>query len=383
MNVVQTKRTIKGLPPRVSVLLESNHGYGKSDVIRQIIADLSLSTGKPHQLVDFRLAQCEVGDVIGMMRYADKAEVIHTVYENGEKTEVKRTIIDATVHSFAEWFPQDPDSCGILFLDELPRASRDLQNAVMELALDYRYHFKELPMGWRVIAASNDNMDVYNGALMDPALYDRFLKIKFKPTVDEWLAFARDHGVHNAIITYINKIDSDLMPENIESGKISPSPRSWVKLSDIFVYMADHGDDPLKDLEYMALLAYGYLGDTVTLNFVDYVRSNYKIYSGEDIIEKMNSKLESEFKAMQVTEIAFYNTEVVKYLLKKNMDELNKKQSENMFRYVQAIPKETASGFWSELMKECHSLGTKWHATQPGAKQYIMSLLSKKEALKA
>lgn len=380
MNVTQTKRTLMGLPPRKSVLLESNHGLGKSDVVRQVAAAMSKKLGKPFQLVDFRLAQCEVADVIGMMRHADVGEVTHIVYKNGKKESETHEVKNVTLHDFAEWFPTDPDSYGYLFLDELPRASRDLQNAVMELALDYRYHFKELPMGWRVIAASNDDMDVYAGAVIDPALYDRFLKIKFKPTVPEWLAYAKEHSVHRAVITYITKIDSDLMPEKVEPGVIAPSPRSWVSLSDIIKYMAKNGDDPLNDLDYLLLLSKGYLGNTVSMNFVDYVKNSYKIYSGKDIIDKMTDELEAEFKTMIVTETTFYNGEVIKYI--KKLKKLTEKQSQNLYRYITAIPKESASGFWSTMMAECRELGTAWHKNQAGAKKYIMSLLSKTEAMK-
>lgn len=380
MNVEQTKRTLMGLPPRKSVLIESNHGYGKSDVVRQCAAAMSKKTNKPFGLVDFRLAQCEVADVIGMMRHADAGEITHTVYRDGKKLSETRTVKNVTLHDFAEWFPTDQDSCGYLFLDELPRASRDLQNAVMELALDYRYHFKELPIGWRVIAASNDNMDVYAGAVLDPALYDRFLKIKFKPTVPEWLEYARENNVHRAVITYINKFDADLMPENIESGVISPSPRSWISLSDIIKYMAEHEDDPLKDLDYLTLLSKGYLGDTVSLNFVEYVRKSYKVYNGRDIIDKMTPEMEKEFKNMIVTEVSFYNDEIIKYL--KNKKKLSPTQSENLYKYITAIPKETASGFWSSFIAECRELGSAWHRDQNGAKSYIISLLSKTEAMK-
>lgn len=380
MNVTQTKRTLMGLPPRISVLLESNHGLGKSDVVRQVAAAMSKKTGKPFGLVDFRLAQCEVADVIGMMRHADEGEITHIIYKDGEKASEKKVTKNVTLHDFAEWFPTDSDSLGYLFLDELPRASRDLQNAVLELALDYRYHFKELPIGWRVIAASNDNMDVYAGAVMDPALYDRFLKIKFKPTVPEWLEYANQNSVHRAVISYITKFDSDLMPENIESGVISPSPRSWVALSRCINYMTDNNDDPLKDLDYLTLLSKGYLGDTISLNFVEYVRKSYKVYSGKDIIEKMTPELEQEFKDMIVTEIAFYNNEIIKYLSNKN--KLTHKQSENLYRFITAIPKEAASGLWSLLMEKSRDLGTEWHKSQPGAKDYIMSLLSKAEAMK-
>lgn len=382
MDVKTTKRTLMGLPPRISVLLEANHGYGKSDVIRQVAQAMSALIKKPFHLVDFRLAQCEVADVIGMMHHADRAEITQAVYEKGKLVSKKVTVQNVTLHDFAEWFPQDPDSYGYLFLDELTRASRDLQNAVMELALDYRYHFKELPIGWRVIAASNDNMDVYNGAILDPALYDRFLKIKFKPTVEEWIEYARDHGVHKAIVSYINKIDSALMPENVEPGVISPSPRSWVKLSDICVYMADNGDDPFKDIEYLALLAKGYIGETITMDFIDYVRANYKIFSGEDIIEHWDKSIETEFNKMEVAELTFYNNEVIGYLKRKKITELNKTQSGNLFMYLKTVPKEVASGLWSLLLKDHRNATTKWFSNDGRVKKYVSSLLSKKEALK-
>ena len=381
MNVEQTKRTLMGLPPKKSVLLESNHGLGKSEIIRQVAAELSISTGKPFQLIDFRLAQCEVADVIGMMRHADSGEVTHMVYEKGKMTSQTKTLKNVTIHDFAEWFPQDPDSCGFLFLDELFRAPRDLQNAVMELALDYRYHFKELPIGWRVIAASNDNMDIYQGAFPDPALYDRFLKINFKPTVPEWLKYAEETHVHKAITQYINKITSDLMPENIEEGKICPSPRSWVSLSDCIKYMTDQGDDILKDLDYFHLLAKGYLGDTITINFVEYVRKSYKIFSGDDILNKWDEHIEMEFSKMLVPELGFYHKEVLKYI--KDKKKLTPKQSVNLLAYVKVIPKESASGFWSQFTSDSREIATAWYNKTAGAKDYIFGFLSKSKALES
>lgn len=379
MNVEQTKRTLMGLPPRKSVLLESNHGLGKSEVIRQVASELSIKTGKTFHLIDFRLAQCEVADVIGMMRHEDAGEVTQTVFENGKIETRTKTIKNVTVHDFAEWFPQDPDSCGFLFLDELFRAPRDLQNAVMELALDYRYHFKELPIGWRVVAASNDNMDVYNGAFPDPALYDRFLKIQFKPTVPEWLEYAGKIGVHKAIVQYISKITADLMPENIEPGKICPSPRSWVSLSDIITYMAKNGDDPLEDLDYFHLLAKGYLGDTITVNFVEYVRKNYKVFTGADILNKWDERLEHEMSQMLVPELGFYHKEIMKFITEKK--KLTPKQSGNLLKFVKIIPKESASGFWSLFTSEAREIATAWYQGTDGAKDYIFGFLSKKKAL--
>lgn len=389
MNIKDTIRTLMGLPPRISVLLESNHGLGKSSVVAQVASMLSVKTKKPFGFIDFRLAQCEVGDLIGMMRHVPQGEIVMTSFKNGVKTEETRKIVNATVHDLAEWFPTDPDSCGILFLDELPRAPRDVQNAVLELALDYRFHFHELPIGWRVVSAANDNMDVYSGTQLDPALYDRFLKIQFKPTVDEWMEFAEKEGVHRAILTYISKFTADLGLDTIpEAGKITPTPRSWCKLSTCIDYMVKNGDDVMRDHNYLHHLARGYIGD-LTVNFVDYIKKNYKMYNGEDIVNKWNKEIEEDFKGMLVTEIAFYQKEICSYLSKQDKA-LDKKQGKNLYQFLISIPKEAASGFWSMLSSECPKVATPWYKMEievDGKKKlavqdYIYGNLSKKEALK-
>jgi hypothetical protein len=313
-----------------------------------------------------------------------QTEVRRLVYVNGIPEIQKVLAQDVTVHDLAEWFPTDPDSCGFLFLDELFRASKDLQNAVMELALDYRYHFRELPIGWRVVSASNDNMDVYAGNSPDPALYDRFLKIKFKPSLAEWMAFAEnDAQVHASVLKYLGKFPRDLGLDRegkIEAGKIIQSPRSWISLSDCIKHMTENGDDVLRDHDYLTYLAKGYLGDTVAINYVDYIKKDYKIYSAQDILEKWNDVMEQEFKDMLVTEIAFYSTEIVTHI-KKVGKNLSKKESENLIRWVKAIPKESASGFWSKFSADCRDIAAKWYKEAPGATDYIFGFLAKSKAL--
>lgn len=386
MNVEQTLHTLMYLPPKKSVLIESNHGLGKSQVVAQAAAMMSRLLKKAFGFIDFRLAQCEVGDLIGMMRHAPEGEVRRMVFKDGEIVEEMVLAQNVTIHDIAEWFPQDPDSCGYLFLDELFRAPRDVLNAVFELALDYRYHFKSLPIGWRVIAASNDNMDIYSGNQPDPALYDRFLKIQFKPTVPEWLKYADNYGVHKAITTYINKIPADLMPEskNIRPGEISPSPRSWVSLSDCLIYMADQDQDPLKDENYLTLLCKGYLGKTVAINFVDYVKKNYKIYSPEDILDTMskNSELKEFFESIEPAECAYYSKEIVKYIAK--LGKLTNSQSKNLFLWMKTVNKEIASGFWSIFVgeKKTKAIARKWYSDTAGVQDYIYGFLAKDKALK-
>ena len=389
MNVKDTIRTLMGLPPRISVLLESDHGLGKSSVVAQVAAQLSKVTKKTFGFIDFRLAQCEVGDLIGMMRHVPAGEINVSVYKDGVRKEETRKIVNATIHDLAEWFPTDPDSCGILFLDELPRAPRDVQNAVLELALDYRFHFHELPVGWRVVSAANANMDVYSGTQLDPALYDRFLKVQFKPTFDEWFAYAEKEDVHRAILTYLTKFTADLgLDSQPEAGKITPTPRSWCKLSTCIKYMVEKGDDVMRDHNYLTLLAKGYIGD-IAVNFVDYIKKNYKVYNAEDILNKFTKEIQDDFKSMLVTEIAFYTKEICDYVVKQDKV-LTKKQGENLYKFITSIDKEAASGFWSSFSSQCSKAAPAWYKQDmeiDGKKghlvqDYISGFLSKKEALK-
>jgi hypothetical protein len=253
----------------------------------------------------------------------------------------------------------------------------------MELALDYRYHFRELPIGWRVVSASNDNMDVYSGNSPDPALYDRFLKIKFKPTHPEWLKYAESAAAHAAVMKYIGKFPRDLGLDRegkIEAGKIVQSPRSWLSLSDCIKYMIDNGDDVLRDHDYLHYLARGYLGDTVTVNFIEYVKKNYKIYSAGDILDKWDEPIEKDFSEMVVTEISFYESELITHI--KKLDKLTKKQSENLLKWAKVIPKESCSGFWSKFSMECRTVAQTWYKGTPGASDYIYGFLSKAQAMK-
>ncbi len=385
MNVQQTIHTLMYLPPRKSILIESDHGLGKSQVVDQTAQEMSRLLKKPFGFIDFRLAQCEVGDLIGMMRHAAEGQVRRMVFVDGEKVEEMVLAKNVTIHDLAEWFPQDPDSCGYLFLDELFRAPRDVQNAVFELALDYRYHFKELPMGWRVIAASNNNMDVYAGTEPDPALYDRFLKIDFRPTVPEWLAHAEKIGVHRAVTTYINKVPSELMIEsrNIKAGETAPSPRSWVSLGDCLTYMAEQGQDPMKDQAYFTLLSKGYLGATVADSFVDFVKNNYKVFTPKDILNKFSThdEMKDEFEKMEAAEAAYYCRELIKYIKEKG--KLTKKQEVNLGEWLFTIKKEIAAGFFRDIVdpkQGLKKLVTHWYMETKGVQDYVCSLANRESA---
>jgi hypothetical protein len=383
MNVTETKRTLtSALPPRKSILLIGDHGNGKSQVVAQSAQYLSEKLGKPFFLTDFRVSQVEVGDLIGHQRILDNAQITRSVYVKGKLEEQTVNLSNVTVNSLADWFPQDPDSHGFLFFDELFRAPRDILNALMEVSLDYRYHFKPLPMGWRVVAASNDNLDIYAGNMPDPAQFDRWFVIKFNPTVEEWVTHAKTIGVHRAIIQYIAKMgEKDLdPPKNMEQGTIYQSRRSWVSLSDTIKYMAANGEDPFKDPDFLFKICLGWVGPAVTDHFISYVKTNFRIYSSKDILDDWNDEKIEAFKDMEMTEIGFYSSELADFLAKEK--KLNEVRAKNLGHFVRAVPKEMAQGFFSDFSKKNFELCSKWYLeTDKSLTDYIMALTNKKLAL--
>lgn len=380
MNVEQTKRTIKGLPAKRSILIRSRHGLGKSEVVRQVCAELSQTTGKPHIYTDIRLSQREAGDVIGMPRAVESFSLQQTTFTDGRMEQQAATIKNCMIHELPLFFPRDPNACGILHLDEIDRACREVQQCAFELVLDRRLNGIYLPENVRVVACINGDQDIYSVLQMDPALLDRFVVIDFKPTVPEWMAHAESIGVHDAILKYLTKFSSDLdTPENIESGKVYPSRRSWVALSYDIQHMTTNGSDPLKDLDYLTLLSGGYIGVTTAINFVEFIRKEYKVFSPEDILDGWDQETSKAFAKAPPAEVAFYIKELVKYISK---IKLTKKQQTNLTAFLKTIPKESASGFWSHLSTDCRDQATAWYNGNKEVSEYITSLIFKREALK-
>jgi hypothetical protein len=381
MNVTETIQTLIGLPPRQSVLVQSKHGLGKSQIIQQVGQKLSVQTGKPFEVVDIRLSQREIGDILGMPRAVDKYEGSKLVWEKGKLVEAPVSMEHVTIYNLPNWYPRDPESHGILFLDEINRANREVQQAAFELVLDYRLNFQALPKGWRVVAAINEDQDIYSVLSLDPALIDRFAVINFNPTLDEWMDHARAIGVHDAILKFIDKFNTSLeVPEAIQPGKVYPSRRSWVKFSDTIKHMAAQGEDsdPLKDLNYLQMLGMAFVGSEHAIKFADFVREDYRVISPDEILNQMSKKLEEELKTKAAPEISYLSKELVRHIMEKG--KLTGKQSEALLKFYKAIPKESASGFWSEFSNQCRKVATDWFTNQQGVKEYTKKLIIKTSA---
>lgn len=218
MNIKQLKEFLPyAQQAKVSVMIHGPHGIGKSQAVKQYAQENGM------EFIDRRLSQMESGDLLGLPDLSGGYTRFMT----------------------PSWLPKDPTSKGILFLDEINRARRDVLQGVFQLVLDRQLGDYSLPEGWTVVSAVNPNTDEYDVTnVFDKALMDRFLHVKLTPTTEEFIAYAQQRKEANQnFVTFLQSRE-----ELIEDSKlrefpldITPSRRSNMKAAELIeMGLPDH-----------------------------------------------------------------------------------------------------------------------------------------------
>ncbi len=399
MNATETKLTIKYSAIQLAILLKANHGVGKSAVVRQCAEELGVS------FIDIRLAQNDVGDMKGLpfqgagrtffappdwfpIKSEDAASLSKSLKSVDD---LDKTVNEITTGKFGD--------SGILFLDEINRATQEVQQAAFELVLDRRLNMRDLPDGWRVVAAINDNADIYDVNEMGAALISRFMVIDFKPTVEEWYTWAASKGLHPAVLAFTKKYANFLDPTNEIIEKASAKTeriydrRSWEMLSDSIASFTDAhkaGNMPFGIMDktnesnaFLLLTCTGFLGTICAVKFQKFVELEYKVLDAEKILNGMDKTVETHMKKLvddgKIPEIATYNTQIVEFIIAANIEKLSAKQSKNLFTYAKLIPDEIVSNLWKQMLDEsdgCPKVATAWYESDPKITEYIGSVFT-------
>ncbi len=223
-----------GLPQ--AVMLWGPPGIGKSDIVKAIAAELKLD------LRDIRLAQLDPVDLRGV----PTVKGVQTVW------------------AAPSFFPHDPKSAGVIFLDELSAADPSIQVAAYQLLLDRRIGEYVVPEKWIIIAAGNRAEDNAVSLPMSSALANRMLHLELQPEPEEWARWATKNAIEPSVIGYIRLRPQRLFSpgENCERGW--PSPRSWAGVSKILAI-------GLTEEELPPCVA-GLVGDEAAAEFLAYRR---------------------------------------------------------------------------------------------------------------
>jgi hypothetical protein len=212
MNITQLKTSLpfliqSGLVPNII----GKHGIGKSSIVAQYAKENGYS------FHPFFLGQMsDTGDILGLPEFDRDS--------NG------KAISTSFIHPAK--LPKKPRS--ILFFDELNRASKDLLQAIFQLALEGTIHDYTLPPDSAIIMAMNPATDDYSVLdFADKAFADRFVHINLDPTHEEFHTYMTSRYGTSSVSSFLRQQtklleETDLAPVTLEFVK--PSRRSWDRL---------------------------------------------------------------------------------------------------------------------------------------------------------
>ena len=257
----------KSISVRRPVFLWGPPGIGKSDIVKQIGADLG------REVVDVRLALWEPTDIKGIPYYnADQGKMVWAPPSE---------------------LPTDPASTAIIFLDELNSAPPAVQAAAYQLILNRRVGTYELPKGVDVRAAGNREGDRGVTYRMPAPLANRFVHLEAKVDFDDWQDWATLNKIHPEVVGYVGFAKQDLYDfDPKSSSKAFATPRSWSFVSELL-------QDDDTDIETLHNLIAGAVGDGLAVKFMAHRKIASKLPKAADILSGKVKNLEiKEVSAM-------------------------------------------------------------------------------------
>jgi hypothetical protein len=274
------------IPTQRPVYLWGPPGVGKSSLIHQAAKQLGL------EVRDLRAVLLDPVDlrglpVIGEVEYEYD---LHTREAIGDfdpddldtprpSKPVTRKVKAKTARWVApEFFPRDPNSKGLIFLDELAQAPPMVQAACLQLTLDRRVGEYELPEGWAIVAASNRQEDRAGAHRLISPLLNRFIHLDLEVSNQDWQAWAANNGVHPMVRAFLEMKTDDLHKFDPSAGaRAFPTPRSWEFVSQVL---------PKTPAELRHAVVAGCVGDGVAADFCGFLEYAEKLPKIGDILAK-------------------------------------------------------------------------------------------------
>ena len=305
INTGDLKTILETTPATQNILLVGKHGIGKSEIITRHFEDQGIPV-----IALFLGQMSDPGDLIGL---PNKDEATG-------KTEFMPPY----------WFPMD-DKPVVLFLDEMNRARPEILQSVMDLSLNRKLAGRSLPPGSRVIAAVNDGEE-YQLTDLDPALVSRFNVYFFSPTVGEWLFWAKQNGIDQRVITFIEEHPDELEKNtDINKGTFDKTPdrRAWVRVSGLLQGMTLSTDT---DMNRLAKMITGVIGARSASMFIQSLNQSRMLTAREVLRDFVGCQ--NELSSYTMPQIAIINEGIYQTLeLGVSKDE-SETIGRNLVRYI-------------------------------------------------
>lgn len=175
-------------------------GAGKSDLMKHV------AKSRDEDLIDIRLSMLDPTDLKGFPIADHEKQVMRWLT--------------------ADFLPSDPKWKGIVFFDEANAAPKSVEAPMYQLTLDRKLGDYKLPDGASIMMAGNRETDRAIANRMSAALQNRLIHIDYDVNLDDWIAWAIDHGIKDEMIAFMH-FRAELLLKFDPNSKAWPSPRSW------------------------------------------------------------------------------------------------------------------------------------------------------------
>lgn len=241
------------------VFLIGPPGIGKTQIMEQVARECQV--GLVAYTITHHTRQSAVGlPFITEKEYSGKhysvteytmSEIVASIYDKIESTGLKE---------------------GILFIDEINCVSETLAPTMLQFLQYKTFGNHSIPEGWVIVTAGNP--PEYNKSVrdFDVVTLDRIKLIHVEPDYEVWKAYAYEHGLHPAVISYLNaRTENFCRIETTVDGKLFATPRGWEDLSRFIQISERLGRKPDRDVvgEYIQF-------PKISKDFANYLELYYK-----------------------------------------------------------------------------------------------------------
>ena len=196
-------------------------GIGKTAIMEQIAQELGIA------LVSYSMTHHTRQSALGL------PFIVHKEYE-GKAYDVSEYTMSEIIASVYDVMEESGIREGILFLDEINCVSETLAPSMLQF-LQYKIFGRhQVPEGWVIVTAGNP--PEYNKSVreFDIVTLDRLKILKVEADYAVWREYARERGVHTAILNYLDMKKEDFYQvETTVKGRSYMTARGWEDLSEM------------------------------------------------------------------------------------------------------------------------------------------------------
>ena len=157
-----------------------------------------------------------------------------TASYGGEEITITEYTMSEIVASVYDCMERTGKKEGILFIDEINCVSETLAPTMLQFLQNKTFGTHRVPEGWMIVAAGNPAE--YNKSVreFDIVTLDRVRKINVEPDCGVWLEYAREQGVHGAVLSYLTmKEDRFYQVSTRGENRQFVTARGWEDLSEL------------------------------------------------------------------------------------------------------------------------------------------------------